>query len=138
MLSVATAQGRRTVEVWIVLQVPNGLGHLPKDVTLSIHSTSVGQDSRAVRVPWTNAIRLIGLEDIFVIRVKIPVHTPVYLHAVALLDEPPKSAEAPCRRRHIGFKNMALEASGADADLLILVNHFETYTLYSSAFKRAA
>jgi hypothetical protein len=138
MLSVANTEGRRTVEVWIVLQVPDGLSHLPKDLTLSIHSQSFAEDSRAVYVPWTNAIRLVGLEDIFVVRMKVPVNMPVFLHAVALIEEPPKVAGAPCRRRHIGFKNQALEATGCDADVLILVSHFETYTLYSSAFKRAA
>jgi hypothetical protein len=144
MISVENTEGRRTVEVWIVLQVPEGLSHLPKDVTLSIHSQSLAQDSRAVRVPcavrvpWTNAVRLMGLEDIFVVRVKVPAHMPVYLHAVALIEEPPKIPNAPCRKRHIGFKNMALDATGSDADVLILVNHFETYTLYSSAFKKAA
>lgn len=138
MFTVANDEGRRTVEVWIVLQVQDGLGHLPKDITLSIHSMSVARDSRAVRVPWTNAIRLTGLEDIFVVRIRVPVNMPVYLHAVALMDEPPQSAQAPYRRRHIGFKNMSLEAASGDADVLLVVNHFETYTLYSSSFKRAA
>lgn len=136
--SIAYTDSRRTVEVWIVLQTPEGLGHLPKDVTLSIHSQAVAHDSRAVRVPWSNAIRLVGLEDIFVVRVKVPANMPVYLHAVALLEEPPVAPAAPYRRRHIGFKNLSIEAAGSDTDVLILVNHFETYTLYSSAFRRAA
>ncbi len=138
MLTVTNTESRRTVEVWIVLQVPEGFSHLPKDITLSIHSQSINQDSRAVRVPWTNAIRLMGIEDIFVVRIKVPANIPVYLHAVALFEEAPKSAEAPYRRRHIGFKNMALEPTGCDSDVLLLVSHFETYTLYSSAFKKAA
>jgi hypothetical protein len=138
MLSVAHQESRRTVEVWIVLQVPDGLKHLPKDVTLSVHSQSIAGDSRAVRVPWTNAVRLTGIEDIFVVKIKVPANMPVYLHAVALLEEVPTSPKVPFRRRHIGFRNTALEATGRDTDVLVMVSHFETYTLYSSAFKKAA
>ena len=138
MLSVEKSAGRRTVEVWIVLQLPAELEPLPKDLTLSVHSQSDRQGSHEARVPWANAIRLVGIEDIFVVRIKIPVNVPCYLHAVALIEEAPKLARAPFRRRHIGMRNVALDASAGDSDLLVMVTHFETYTLYQTAFKNAA
>lgn len=121
-------RGWRTVDVCVSLETPAALRDLTRDVTLSFHSQAISSDSRAVAVPWTNAVRIVGTDDAFVVRMKVPAESPFLLHAVAQIDERDQIGKRPVIRRHIGFTNATVPASGPPK-AMIEIRYFESYNL---------
>lgn len=128
MIVAKRGQIRRTLDVSVTFDVPEALKSLPKDVSISFHSDDIARDPRAQCAPWTDAVRIVGAEGRFVVRMKVPVGTSFLLHAVVLIDEPGIPADTVTLRRHMGFADLRVNAD-ARAEVGLCISHFETYTL---------
>ena len=123
---------RRLVDVVVTFDVPASLRALGKDVSLSFHSDDIAGDPRAQCAPWTDAVRMVGAEERFVVRMKVPGSAPFLLHAVAIIDEPGVPDDSVAVRRHLGFANLRVAADGA-SEIALRISHFESYTLVMPA-----
>jgi len=128
MSTEGISEDRRTVDVWITLEMPEALQAMNKDVALSFHSPSISADSRATSTPWTNVVRRVGTDDMFGFRMRVPATGYVLLHAVVIVDEPGFEGET-ALRRHLGFSNLFID--GSETRVTLSVSLFERFTLVS-------